>query len=193
MALEKTKIKILDAARKLFARKGETNTTMNDVAVTSGVGRRTLYNYFESKEQLYLAVVEAELERLSDTMSKVVNKRISPEQKIIELIYTRLDAVKEIVIRNGTLRANFFRDIWTVEKVRKRFDETEIEIFKQVLREGISMGDFYIEDLELTAQILHYCVKGIEVPYIRGTIGEEVDDETRDRIVAHIISGALKK
>ncbi len=83
MALEKTKTKILDAARRLFARKGEANTTMNDVAVTSGVGRRTLYNYFESKEQLYLAVVEAELELLSDTMAKVASKRISPESKII--------------------------------------------------------------------------------------------------------------
>ena len=193
MALEKTRTKILDAARRLFARKGEANTTMNDVAVTSGVGRRTLYNYFESKEQLNLAVVEAELELLSDTMAKVASKRISPESKIIELIITRLDAVKEIVYRNGTLRANFFRDIWTVEKVRKHFDETEIEIFKQVLKEGVTIGDFYIEDIELTAQILHYCVKGIEVPYIRGSIGAHVDDPTRDRIVAYIISGALRK
>lgn len=192
MALQKTRIKILDAARKLFARQGEANTTMNDVAVTSGVGRRTLYNYFENKEELYLAVVEAELDILSAYMNRVVNKKISPESKIIELIYTRLDAVKEVVYRNGTLRANFFRDIWTVEKVRRKFDETEIEIFKQVLKEGVDNGDFYVEDIELTAQILHYCVKGIEIPYIRGTIGADVDDEKRDRIVAHIIAGALR-
>ena len=191
MALEKTRNMILDAARRLFARKGEANTTMNDVAVTSGVGRRTLYNYFESKEQLYLAVVESELERLSASMSKVANKKISPESKIVELIHTRLDAIKEVVYRNGSLRANFFRDIWTVEKVRRKFDATEIEIFKQVLKEGVDIGDFYVEHLELTAQILHYCVKGIEVPYIRGSIGVDVDDETSDRIVAHIIAGAL--
>ena len=135
MALEKTRNMILDAARRLFARKGEANTTMNDVAITSGVGRRTLYNYFESKEQLYLAVVESELERLSASMSKVANKKISPESKIVELIHTRLDAIKEVVYRNGSLRANFFRDIWTVEKVRRKFDATEIEIFKQVLKE----------------------------------------------------------
>ncbi|MBR3015062.1 MAG: TetR/AcrR family transcriptional regulator [Bacteroidaceae bacterium] len=193
MALEKTRNMILDAARRLFARKGEANTTMNDVAITSGVGRRTLYNYFESKEQLYLAVVESELERLSASMSKVANKKISPESKIVELIHTRLDAIKEVVYRNGSLRANFFRDIWTVEKVRRKFDATEIEIFKQVLKEGVDIGDFYVEHLELTAQILHYCVKGIEVPYIRGSIGVDVDDETSDRIVAHIIAGALRK
>ena len=193
MTSQKTKFVILDAARRLFARKGEANTTMNDVAVTSGVGRRTLYNYFESKEELYMAVVEAELDRLSASMTKVLNKRISPEQKILELIHTRLDAIKEVVYRNGTLRANFFRDIWTVEKVRKHFDETEIAIFKQVLKEGVDSGDFYVPHLELTAEILHYCLKGIEVPYIRNTIGADVDDETSDRIVAHIIAGALRK
>jgi len=193
MTSQKTKFIILDAARRLFARKGEANTTMNDVAVTSGVGRRTLYNYFESKEELYMAVVEAELDRLSASMTKVLNKKISPEQKILELIHTRLDAIKEVVYRNGTLRANFFRDIWTVEKVRKHFDETEIDIFKQVLKEGVDSGDFYVPHLELTAEILHYCLKGIEVPYIRNTIGADVDDETSDRIVAHIIAGALRK
>ena len=193
MAMQKTREKIVDAARRLIARKGLANTTMNDVAESSGVGRRTLYNYFDSKDELYYAVVESELSRLSETMAKVVNLNISPEEKIIKLIFTRLDAVKEIVFRNGTLRANFFRDIWTVEKVRKNFDETEINIFKKVLTEGVEKGDFYVEDLELTAQILHYCVKGIETPYIRGAIGANVDDPTRDRIVAHIIAGSLRR
>lgn len=40
-------------------------------------------------------------------MKRVADKDISPDKKIIEMIYTRLDAVKEVVYRNGTLRANF--------------------------------------------------------------------------------------
>ena len=63
-----------------------------------------------------MAVVESELDILSDMMKRVADKDISPDKKIIEMIYTRLDAVKEVVYRNGTLRANFFRDIWRVEK-----------------------------------------------------------------------------
>lgn len=54
-----------------------------------------------------MAVVESELDILSDIMKRVVEKDISPDQKIIEMIYTRLDAVKEVVYRNGTLRATF--------------------------------------------------------------------------------------
>lgn len=54
-----------------------------------------------------MAVVESELDILSDMMKRVADKDISPDKKIIEMIYTRLDAVKEVVYRNGTLRANF--------------------------------------------------------------------------------------
>lgn len=75
-----------------------------------------------------MAVVESELDILSDMMKRVVEKDISPDLKLMEMIYTHLDAVKEVVYRNGTLRANFFRDIWRVEKVRKRFDANEILI-----------------------------------------------------------------
>lgn len=60
-------------------------------------GRRTLYTYFKSKEDIYMAVAESELDILSDTMKRVVEKNISPDRKIIEMIYTRLDAVKEVV------------------------------------------------------------------------------------------------
>lgn len=83
-----------------------------------------------------MAVVESELDILSDMMKRVADKNISPDDKLLELIYTRLDAVKEVVYRNGTLRAYFFRDIWRVEKVRKKFDAKEIQIFKAVLLEG---------------------------------------------------------
>lgn len=77
-----------------------------------------------------MAVVESELDILSDMMKRVADKNISPDDKLLELIYTRLDAVKEVVYRNGTLRAYFFRDIWRVEKVRKKFDAKEIQILR---------------------------------------------------------------
>ena len=105
----------------------------------------------------------------------------------------QLDAVKEVVYRNGTLRAYFFRDIWKVEQVRKRFDVKEIQLFKQVLQEGVEKGIFQIDDIDLIAELLHYCLKGVEVPYIRGHIGAHLDAATRKRYVADIIYGALHK
>ena len=193
MAVSKTKAKLVDVARQLFAKMGVENTTMNDIALASKKGRRTLYTYFKSKEDIYMAVVESELDMLSDMMKRVAEKNISPDEKMIEMIYTRLEAVKEVVFRNGTLRANFFRDIWRVEKVRKRFDAKEILLFKDVLREGVEKGVFRIDDIDMTAELVHYCVKGIEVPYIRGHIGAKLDDETRDKYVVNLVFGALHR
>lgn len=123
MPVSKTRAQLVDVARQLFARMGVENTTMNDIALASKKGRRTLYTYFKSKEDIYLAVIESQLDILLDTMKRVADKHISPDEKMLEMIYTRLDVVKEVVYRNGTLRADFFRDIWKVEKARKRFDE----------------------------------------------------------------------
>ena len=193
MTVSKTKAKLVDVARQLFAKMGVENTTMNDIALASKKGRRTLYTYFKSKEDIYMAVVESELDILSDMMKRAVEKDISPDLKLMEMIYTHLDAVKEVVYRNGTLRANFFRDIWRVEKVRKRFDANEILIFRDVLREGMEKGVFDIDDLDMTAEIMHYSIKGIEAPYIRGHVGANLDDDTRDRYVTRLVLGALGK
>ena len=193
MTVSKTKAKLVDVARQLFAKMGVENTTMNDIDLASKKGRRTLYTYFKSKEDIYMAVVESELDILSDMMKRVVEKDISPDLKLMEMIYTHLDAVKEVVYRNGTLRANFFRDIWRVEKVRKRFDANEILIFRDVLREGMEKGVFDIDDLDMTAEIMHYSIKGIEAPYIRGHVGANLDDDTRDRYVTRLVLGALGK
>lgn len=193
MTTSKTKAKLVDVARQLFAKMGVENTTMNDIALASKKGRRTLYTYFKSKEDIYLAVVESELDILLNVMKQVAEKKSSPDEKILEIIYTRLDAIKEVVYRNGTLRANFFRDIWRVEKVRKRFDANEILLFRDVLKEGNEQGIFQVDDINMTAEIIHYCVKGIEVPYIRGHIGADLDDATRDKYVAKMIFGALHR
>lgn len=191
MTVSKTRIQLVDVARQLFARMGVENTTMNDIALASKKGRRTLYTYFKSKEEIYWAVVESELEILLDMMRRVAEEDIPPEKKIMAMIYTRLDAVKEVVYRNGTLRADFFRDIWQVEKVRKKFDAKEMMFFKAVLQEGREKGVFQVDDVEMTAKLLHYCLKGVEVPYIRGQIGGNLDAETRDRYVSNIVLGAL--
>ena len=191
MTVLKTRAKLVDVARQLFAKKGVEDTTMNDIAQSSKKGRRTLYTYFKSKEQIYMAVVESELEMLSTQMEKAASKPVSPDKKILELIMTHLDAIKMVVYRNGTLRADFFRDIWRVEAMRKEFDRKETALFRRVLHEGKELNLFDIDNVEITADILHYCIKGIEVPYIRGQIGEELDDETGWRYVAKIVYGAL--
>jgi AcrR family transcriptional regulator len=191
MTLSKTRTDLIDVARRLFARHGVDNTTMNDVAVASKKGRRTLYTYFKSKEALYSAVVESELEKLSEAMEEVASKDIAPDEKILKLIKTHLDSIKLIVYRNGTLRASFFRNIWRVAAVRKNFDEKEKRLFRQILTEGNSKKIFDVANVEIMADIIHYCIKGIEVPYIRDKIAEDIPDEYAWAYVEKIVYGAL--
>ena len=191
MAVSKTRAKLVDVARQLFAKNGVDNTTMNDIAIASTKGRRTLYTYFKSKEDIYIAVVESELDRLSEALDKVASENIAPDLKILKLIETHLDAIKLIVHRNGNLRASFFRDIWRVERVRRNLNLHEIALFKQVLIEGNEKGIFEVENVDILADILHYCVKGIEVPYIRGKIGDDLGERKGWEYVAKIVYGAL--
>ena len=193
MSISKTRQKLIDIARQLFAKNGVANTTMNDIAVSSGKGRRTLYTYFNSKEEVYSAVIESELERLSDKLDEVASMNMRPLDKVIELIYTHLIMIRETVVRNGNLRAEFFRNIWMVEKVRKKFDDYEIDLFRKVYKDGKADGEFDIEDINLVADITHYCIKGLEVPFIYGRIGHGLTEEASKPLVAKVVYGALGK
>lgn len=193
MSISKTRQKLIDIARQLFAKNGVANTTMNDIAVASGKGRRTLYTYFNSKEEVYSAVIESELERLSDKLDEVAAVKMRPLDKVIELIYTHLIMIRETVVRNGNLRAEFFRNIWMVEKVRKKFDDYEIDLFRKVYQEGKADGEFDIDDVNLVADITHYCIKGLEVPFIYGRIGHGLTEEASKPLVAKVVYGALGK
>jgi len=193
MSVSKTRTLLVDVARQLFAKNGVANTTMNDIAVASRKGRRTLYTYFNSKEEIYAAVIESELDRLSEKLDEVAAKSIRPQDKIIELIYTHLSMIRETVVRNGNLRAEFFRNIWLVEKVRKKFDEEEIAMFRRVYQEGNASGDFEIDSVELVADITHYCIKGLEVPFIYNRIAPGLSEEDSKPLVAKVVYGALGK
>ena len=193
MSISKTRQKLIDIARQLFAKNGVANTTMNDIAVASGKGRRTLYTYFNSKEEVYSAVIESELERLSDKLDEVAAMKMRPLDKVIELIYTHLIMIRETVVRNGNLRAEFFRNIWMVEKVRKKFDDYEIDLFRKVYQEGKADGEFDIDDVNLVADITHYCIKGLEVPFIYGRIGHGLTEEASKPLVAKVVYCALGK
>ena len=191
MSTAKTRNLLIDVARKLFAQKGLNGTTMNDIAKTSGKGRRTLYAYFANKEEIYAAVIQTEVDRISDKLEEVAARDMEPELKITTLIYTHLNMVKEAVMRNGNLRAEFFRNIWMVERVRKAFDQDEIEIFRRVLQEGCEKGRLCLENIHLTADIIHYCLKGLEVPYIYGRLGNGISVEESRPIVMNMVRRCL--
>ena len=83
MAINKTRNILIDVARQLFARLGVENTTMNDIAVASHKGRRTLYTYFNNKNEVYQAVLETELDQMFHALQTVANKNLPADEKLL--------------------------------------------------------------------------------------------------------------
>lgn len=187
----KTRKKLIEVARDLFAQYGKKNVTMNDIAEASKKGRRTLYTYFKSKEDIYKAVIDNELSIILDKLMLVSEQKNDPETKLNQHITTHLDAVKDAVSRNGSLRADFFHDIYEVERTRRKIDMKEIDLIRKILEEGVEKRIFKRVNIELTAMIIFYALKGLEVPYIRQGISTEFE-KNKNSIVEFVFSGIRK-
>lgn len=186
--VKKTREKFIEVARQLFARKGVENTTMNDIASASDKGRRTIYTYFKSKREIFNAVIDNESEQLLQRLRVIVAQAISPEEKLREYVDCRLQTMREIVSRNGSLRAGFFRDVRKVDRARAIISRKEAALLMEILREGIETGDFEIESVKESALIIVNAIQGLDVPYIRDGLSQYgMEDNTIQRVITDLI------
>ncbi len=188
--VSKTRVLMVDVARRLFAQHGKENVTMNDIAVASGKGRRTLYTYFGSKDEVYLAVIENELDLMVERLQEVLRLPISPEKKLEEYVFVHFEAVKEAITRNGSLRADFFRNIYEVEKARRPIDIKEIRMIREIMEEGAVKGVFRLQSTQWASMMFLYALKGLETPYINNNISNYIKDH-RTQIMTVILNGIL--
>ncbi len=193
VVIPKTKRNLIEVARQIFAKKGIESTTMNEIAEASGYGRRTIYTYFKNKKDIYKAVIGSELQKLYSSLEDVIKRDLNADDKLMMFTFSRLEIIKDVVTRNGTLRADFFRDIWLVENVRKEFDKREIHYLENILADGCKSGVFSINDIPKTAEILHYALKGLEVPVIRGVLNLRLDKQEDKEIVYNLVFKGLNK
>ena len=135
-----TRSELIEVARQLFATKGFDNTTMNEIAAKSEKGRRTLYTYFKSKSEIFLAVVDSEMSHIIEAIEEIPPLEIPADEKLKRYILCRLDQVRNTVIRNGSLKAEFFRDVIQLEHARRRLDVRELSILRSIILRLISIG-----------------------------------------------------
>lgn len=192
--VKKTREKFIEVARQLFARKGVENTTMNDIASASDKGRRTIYTYFKSKREIFNAVIESESSQLLSGLKEIVARPIGPEKKLSEYLECRLEIMKQIVSRNGSLRAGFFRDVRKVDRARNIIQRHETALLEQILREGVALGVFDIEDAHQTAIIISSAIGGLDVPYIRNSFSDSgIDKSSMGSMIRNLLLFGLLK
>jgi AcrR family transcriptional regulator len=161
---------------------------MNDVAKAANKSRRTLYTYFLSKEQLLEASIEMEVKKISTAVTKVAMSNLPADKKIIKLVFVRLQMTRSIVRRNGCMHSDY---LFIVEHIRKTFDAKEIALFRHIITEGNQKGLFNSESPDLAARFLHFCLKGIEMPFINGIINRNNDDKFVYHFTEKVILSAL--
>src|SRR5271156_5016932 len=86
---------ILDAARKVFAKKGFADATMDEIAAATGLAKGTLYLYFKSKRDVYLRTLQHGCTELLDRMKTNMLGVSGVRAKLRVMIATRVKYAEE--------------------------------------------------------------------------------------------------
>ena len=79
----------------------------------------------------------------------------------------------------------------SISKTRQKLVDVARQLFAKHGIANTTMND--IADVDLVADITHYCIKGLEVPFIYGRLGHGLTEETSKPLVAKVVYGALGK
>ena len=145
----------LDATERLLARLGYQKTTMDDIAREAGIGKRTIYLHFPSKEEVALGSIDRIVERLKERLETLAVSGESPAERLRQMLLTRVlfrfDSVREYHQSIDEL----FRSLRPAYMARRnRYFDEEARIFAKVLSDGCETGVFAVEDSLATAQAL---------------------------------------
>ena len=169
----KTREKLIEVARQLFAHKGIENTTMSDIATASEKGRRTIYTYFKNKREIYNAVIEKESEQVVGRLREIFAIDMNPLEKLMRFIDVRIDIVEETIRHereSPVLRTLMVRDVRRMERIRNLAVEKEIEMLRQIMDDGVNMGLFSrerINDAFMAMMSNNFSFYGIERDEVR--------------------------
>ncbi len=143
---------ILSAALASFAEHGFAATRLDDVAARAGVTKGTLYLYFDSKEELFKAVVRQELvpnlERAEAMVAGSAAESLDLLEQLVRtfarIIGSPLGAIPKLVLTeagNFPDLARFYRDA-VVDRGKA--------LFRKVIERGVAAGELRPVDVENT-------------------------------------------
>lgn len=163
-----SKEQIIQAAHKVFQRFGFSKASMNDIATASRKGRRTIYTHFAGKEEVFVAVIDAEVQKLAEKLSKLIEQPMPPRDKLRKYMQTRMNALKDLTVYYDALRDDITSNLGFMENLRKEYDKLETSMIKCILDEGNNTGHFAIPDTSLVAEAIVLATKGFELPIFLG-------------------------
>ena len=151
-----TKKSIMEAATSLFAREGYESTGVAEICERAGVSKGAFYYHFESKEAVFLALIDTWLNTLETTLNDVTYQAKSVPDGLLEMA-----GMMQPIFENNQFFMGLFLELWTHanrnEKVRqatiapyRRFEET----FTRLIKRGIEEGTLENVEPEIAGQLL---------------------------------------
>lgn len=171
----KTREKLIEVARQLFARQGVANTTMNDIAEASARGRRTVYTYFSNKKEIYNAVLESESESMVKSLRAIVAGEGSAADRLRRFILFRLE--HNTVQASSALKAWLNFDARRLASINAKVHEKERDMLLTLLDQGCASGEFRPARCRLLATFVDEAINRLDIP---GT--DKVDPASRRRV-----------
>ncbi|MBW6482684.1 MAG: TetR/AcrR family transcriptional regulator [Vicingaceae bacterium] len=163
---------IIDAAKKLTQQYGLSKTTMEDIAKVAGKGKSTLYYYFKSKEEIFDAVINQEMDDFFTTVKTAVHKQVDASEMLKAYIITKIKTLKikvnlyrfaiETDLHHRAINDLFF-------KLKNRYDNEEKMLIGSILKLGIDSKLYKSEiqdDIDILSELLVTCVRGVETEIV---------------------------
>ncbi|MGD0211574.1 MAG: TetR/AcrR family transcriptional regulator [Desulfomonilia bacterium] len=86
-----TQERLMHSALKLFARRGYTATTIEDITNAADIGKGTFFNYFPSKEHIFAAQAQRQAEKTLKSIENMRHSKESMKQLVRKLIMSYVD------------------------------------------------------------------------------------------------------
>jgi AcrR family transcriptional regulator len=178
-----------EAGREQFARYGLRKTTIADLTDAVGIGTSTFYRFFDSKEALYLAVLESEGERIERRMAEAgVAEGDDPRavvERFLRFLFEEIETnplVRRLVVSGDLDRLREHRTAAEREAERR----AEIAAIRSFVDRFVDAGTVRGDDPELVASAV------AAVPYLslhEEEIGPERYPEVREFVVETFARG----
>ena len=139
----------LQAALQLFQAHGFRRVTMDDVARAIGKGRSSLYYYYKSKEEIFDAVMDAEISNMMTAIARAVDRAGTAEQKIFAFCATKLQVLRERQAFYNTIDLGMdAEEISNYNKakyaIHRRVMQQEGVLLRQILTGGMDNGELAV-------------------------------------------------
>jgi AcrR family transcriptional regulator len=184
-AQEEKRRLLLDAAVRVFARKGYHASRVGDIAEEAGVAYGLLYHYFASKEDVLLSVFRETWRALIETIKSVEQAGDPPPEQ--------LRKVAEILLRSWRRDPDLVR-VLVLEVTRSQHlpgEMDEIVASFAAIQEIVERGQADV-DARLASYVFYGAVEELLTGWVLGRLPDSEEDVARaERTLVEIVTGGL--